>query len=279
MSAAVLAVLLAGCVAAPAPAARPPPPIVLDLAPYLECPVVEGLPVPCEDSEDHSNVLARVADGVPPGWRCVSSFWPEEPVHTAIYVGAGGGPSENGLPADPGFSVGYEYHVDGADTVHGYFQLTSEDVRRIFVWDGPPSGFIRIPVRLSSLDFYWQAGLLPDDLGLQAEGLTVDGASLFWSTSTDAIWEVNATLNLDSGRDTYHFPVVLDQTRGDPRGHPQNPGYAGGAMGKWQSNATVDVHDGPLRVKAEFQAYRIETGYLYGEGNPYAYPGGGACQG
>jgi hypothetical protein len=277
--AAVLAVVFAGCVAAPPPAARPPPPVVLDLAPYLECPVVDGLPVPCEDSGDHANVRLRVEDAVPPGWRCVYRFWPDgEESRTAIHVGVGSGPSENGLPTSAAFALGYEYHVGGeAGPVQGYFQLTSEDVQRVFVWQGPPSGFVRVPVPLSSLDFYWQAGLLPADLGLKTEGLAVDGSSLFWSTSPEAIWQVNATLNVESGRETYHFPVVLYQNRGDPRGHPTNPGYAGGSVGGWQSNATVNVRDGPLRVEASIPPFRIETGYFYGEGNPYAYPGGGAC--
>ena len=279
--AAVLAVLFAGCVAAPVPAAPPPPPATIDLTPYLECPVVEGLPVPCKDGEDHSNVLVRVADGVPAGWRCVYRFWPDgEETRTAIHVGVGSGSSENGLPTGAAFALGYEYHVDGEeDPVQGYFQLTSEDVRHVFVWEGPPKGFVRVPIPLSSLDFYWQAGILPADLGVETEGLPVDAISLFWSTSHEAIWQVNATLNVESGADTYHFPVILDQGRGDPRGHPTNPGYAGGSVGDWQSDAVVDVEDGPLRVEASIPPFRIETGYFYGEGNPYAYPGGGACSG
>jgi len=232
IAAGLLLLVLAGC-AGKSPVQQAPK-VGPDLSAFAACPVFHGETYACEGNPGNPRTLT-VAARWPERWMCLASVdgqdgdaefqameWPDWSIHIGLAT-----PPDSGAPQQ---QVGLAYDTHRNETVAGFLQLRSENATQMYTWTGPAKGFVQVPaairadpIRIGAMILPAQPTLAPlradpefpnerhlwslPGSFLNVSGFAVHSASYFMSLepSEPNVWFWHSVLNLDDGRQAWHF--------------------------------------------------------------------------
>lgn len=288
----ILAALLsAGCATVPTPDAVRLP----GLDAYTDCPVVGGLRVPCVIEGD-SHVAIDTRPDVPMGWTCMTysdqrsthrSEAPQPDWYTYYGPFLGDGGSGAG---EPRMGIYYDSH-DDADVVAGALVLATENVSRVYTWEGPPAGFVLVPATITETRFLVYGILYPASAsrggqdhhgrfahpGIRVESNPPIEVQPFWSLGPfrhsgevsgwdEPEWQWDLVLNTEVAGQRLHLPTERQAITafGDSKDRAGAGHWGHGRAGPF--NATVQVEG--LRLNASLQPYMEFYAEVRNPGDP-----------